>query len=52
MMILGNAQEIDVNCQAVNASFFSWLFPAGEHREGDSKLQSVQTLDSSMALPS
>lgn len=52
MMILGRAQEIDLNYQAVNPSLFSCPFPAGEHGEQDSKLQSVQTLDSSMALPS
>lgn len=52
MIILGTAQEIDLNCQAVNESLFSCLFPAEEHRERDSKLQSVQTLDFSMALPS
>lgn len=52
LMILGRAQEIDLSCQAASASFFICLSPAGEHREQDSKLESVQTLDSSMALPS
>lgn len=50
-MMLGRAQEIDLNFQAVNASLFSCLL-LQENTGNRSKLLSVQSLDSTMTLPS